>query len=138
VTLIAVKEAAFEWLKKLAISEQHDRKVWRALLTQLVERKLWDEAIKAGESAMFVDIEGAETHALYARALFGKGLWDRAAFELDSALLLAPKPKELAGVYALYAKVEIERKNPAAARKHRDAALEKDPTNAEAKELKIP
>ena len=131
-------EAAFEWLKKLAISEQHDRKVWRALLTQLVERKLWDEAIKAGESAMFIDIESAETHALYARALFGKGLWDRAAFELDSALLLAPKPKELANIYALYAKVEIERKNPSAARKHREAALEKDPANAEAKELKIP
>jgi tetratricopeptide (TPR) repeat protein len=131
-------DAAFEWLKKLAISEQHDRKVWRTLLSQLVERKLWDEAIKAGESAMFIDIESAETHTLYARALFGKGMWDRAAFELDSAILLAPKPKELAAAYALYAKVELERKNPAGARKHRDTALEKDPGNAEAKELKIP
>jgi hypothetical protein len=34
--------------------------------------------------------------------------------------------------------VELERKNPAGARKHRDTALEKDPGNAEAKELKIP
>ena len=59
------------------------------LLQKLVDGKLWDEAKRVGESAIFVDVESPLMHTNYARALAATGGHDKAAFELESALAAA-------------------------------------------------
>jgi cellulose synthase operon protein C len=81
------EDRELKYLRLLAPIDQHDRRVWRRLLAKLVARSQWDEAKKIGEGALFVDIHGAETHTLFAQALFGAGDTDRAIFEAESALL---------------------------------------------------
>ena len=125
-------------LKRLSPLEQHDRKIWQMLLDKLVKAKRWDEAKKAGESALFVDVENALVHTQYARALGATGAHDKAVFELESALLCDSSPKERATAFAVMAAAHLAMKNVAAARKSRDEALRLDPANAEAKELKVP
>src|SRR5258708_28933502 len=56
-------------LRRIARLEQHDRRVWRMLLETLVEKKLYDEAARVGEGAIYVDVESAPTHLGYGRAL---------------------------------------------------------------------
>ena len=124
-------------LKKLAVLEQHDRRVWRQLLSRLVEQKKWDDAKKVGESTLFVDAEGITTHLDYARALSATGGHDRAAFELESATMCSGQPKQLATAHALWAAELAALRNVAEAKKHRDEALRIDPENAEAKALKL-
>jgi tetratricopeptide (TPR) repeat protein len=125
-------------LKKLAPLAQHDRKVWRMLLQRLVTAKRWDEAKQVGESTLFVDVETASTHVLYAKALGALKEHDKAMFELESALACEAKPKETAAVHAAIAAEQLAVKNVAAARKAREEALRVDPENAEAKGLVIP
>ncbi len=79
-------------LRKLVPLEQHDKKLWRMYLTRLVEAKAWDEAKRVGEAAIFVDVEGAETHLSYGRALGATGDHKGAVFELETALLTEPPP----------------------------------------------
>ncbi len=122
-------------LKKLAPLEQHDRKIWRLLLGKLVAAKRWDEAKKVGESTLFVDVETASVHAEYARALGATGAHDAAMFELESAILCGPPPKEAAAIHAQWAAEAVAVKNGALAKKHKDEALRLDPTNAEAKAI---
>jgi cellulose synthase operon protein C len=86
-------------LRELAKVDQHDRRVWRSLLAQLVKRGLWDEAVTIGESAMYVDVMGAETHYNYARALARTGRHVSAIFELNSAAKANPDPKLAAQIY---------------------------------------
>ena len=124
-----------EILKKLAPLEQHDRKIWRMLLSKLVAAKRWDEAKKAGESTLFVDVETAAVHAEYARALGATGGHDAAMFELESAIACNPQPKEAAAIHAQWAGEALAVKNTALAKKHKEEALKLDPTNAEAKAL---
>ncbi|MEJ7729205.1 MAG: tetratricopeptide repeat protein [Polyangiaceae bacterium] len=87
-------------LRKLALIDQHDRKVWRLLLTRLLERGQWEEARKVGEGAIFVDVMSSEVHRLYARALARTGNFVSAVYELNSAILCGPKPADLARIYA--------------------------------------
>lgn len=77
-------------LRRLAPLEQHDRRVWRLLLERLVAAKRWDEAAEVGEAALFVDVENAAVHKLYAQALAATGRQERASFELESARLCEP------------------------------------------------
>lgn len=129
---------AVEVLKKLAPLEQHDRKVWRMLLEKLVAAQQWDEARRIGEGAIFVDVMGGPTHMLYARALAAQNAHDKAAYELETALLCPMKDPEKASAHALLAKsLGALKRNPEAA-KHRDEALKLDPENADAKALKLP
>ena len=80
-------------LRELAALEQHDKKVWRMLLERLVQQKQWDEARRVGESAVFVDVTGGPTHALYAQALSAQGAHEAAAYELETAVLAPAKDK---------------------------------------------
>jgi tetratricopeptide (TPR) repeat protein len=126
---------ALEVLKKLAVLEQHDRKVWRMLLDRLTSQKKWDEVKRFGEAAIFVDVESAPMHVSYARALSATGAHDKALFELESALACNAPPKELAAAHALMAQELVTMKNPAAAKTHVAEALRLDPDNAEAKAI---
>ncbi len=125
-------------LRKLAFLEQHDRRAWQLLMDKLVAEKKWDEAKKAGEAAIFVDVENAALHTNYARALGALNLHDKAVFELESALLCAAPAKDQATAHALLATELLALKNPGEARKHLAEASRLDPTNAEAKAVKVP
>ena len=125
-------------LEKLAQLEQHDRKVWRLLLEKLVTAKRWEDARRIGESAIFVDIMGLHTHALYARALAASNAHDKAVYELETAVLCPGKPPEKATAHALLAQELVALKRNGEAKKHLDEALKLDAENAEAKNVKIP
>jgi tetratricopeptide (TPR) repeat protein len=126
-------------LRKLAPIDQHDRRVWRRLLAKLVTRNLWDEAKKVGEGALYVDIHGAETHALYAQALLGAGDTDKAIFEADSALLCEPlKGRTAAEANLVLARAHLKKGDKAKAKAARDEALRQDPDSKDAKDLAIP
>jgi len=124
-------------LRKLAPIEQHDRRIWRRLLATLVDKKLWNEARKVGESAIFVDVENIEIHTNYARALQATGAHDKAIYELESAVLCEGKPPELATAHALLAKSALATGDRARAKTELDAALQLDPANDEAKGVKL-
>lgn len=126
-------------LRKLAPLEQHDRQVWRMLLEKLVLASQWDEARRLGEGAIFVDVMGAQTHALYARALAAQNAHDRAVYEYETALTAGFKEKkDEATTHALLAQSLVALKRNADATKHRDEAVKLDPDNAEAKAVKLP
>ncbi|MEZ4297432.1 MAG: hypothetical protein R3B70_20890 [Polyangiaceae bacterium] len=91
--------AELEALRRIALLDQHDRRVWGRLLKMLVERGLWEEAKKIGEGAIFVDVANPETHRLYARALARTGQQNSAIFELNSAILCKPKDDVLLQIY---------------------------------------
>ncbi len=86
-------------LRKLARLEQHDRRVWVRLLKLLVKRGHWDEAVKVGESAIYIDVANSEVHWLYARALARSGRHVSAIFELNSALVAKPPAALASKIY---------------------------------------
>lgn len=94
---------ALDALRALSRVDPHDGTAWRLLLARLVQGKQWDEAVRAGEGALFVDLESAAIHVDYARALSAKGDHAKAAFELESALLCDQKPDEKTATQALLA-----------------------------------
>lgn len=100
------KDAAGELsaLRRLALVDQHDRRVWRRLLRLLLEKGQWEEARKVGESALFIDVASPEVHRLYARALARTGRHLSAIYELNSALISRPKPADAAEIYGELAK----------------------------------
>ncbi|WP_437591861.1 tetratricopeptide repeat protein [Sorangium sp. So ce1000] len=106
------KDAAGELsaLRRLALLDQHDRRVWRRLLRLLVERGAWEEARKVGEGAIFVDVANPEIHRLYARALARTGRHVSAIYELNSALLAGSKPGDAAEIYGELAKAYAKMK----------------------------
>ena len=124
-------------LKELAPLDQHNRKVWRMLLDKLVAAKRWPEARSVGESTIFVDVEHGPTHVAYARALSAVGDHANAVYELESAVLCAGPPKNVATAHALLAAELVTLKNSPEARKHLAEAQRLDPENAEAKTIKI-
>jgi tetratricopeptide (TPR) repeat protein len=104
-------------LSRLAMLDQHSRKVWNMLLERLLDNGNWEEAVKVGESAMFIDVQNWKTHRLYARALARTGRFASAVFELNSALVCNPKPKEQAEIYAELAKGYEKLKEPEMAKR---------------------
>jgi tetratricopeptide (TPR) repeat protein len=123
-------------LRAVARLDQHDRQAWRMLLDRLVQHRLWDEAKRIGESALYVDVASGPIHSLYAQALAATGDHVGAAFELESALLCDGRPDERATLHARLARERFALGEASAARVHRDEALRLDPANAEARSLK--
>jgi tetratricopeptide (TPR) repeat protein len=127
------------YLRPLAALDQHDRRVWRRLMARLLEKKAWAEAKRVGEGAMFVDVHGAETHALYAEALMGGAEPDKAIFEAETTLLGEGLNAPIAArAQTVLARAYLAKNDAAKARAARDEALRQDPNNAEAKALAIP
>jgi tetratricopeptide (TPR) repeat protein len=130
------EDRELEFLRKLAMVDQHDRRVWRRLLAKLVARGLWDEAEKIGEGALYVDIHGADTHTLYAEALLHTKKVDKAIFEADSALLCEPlKVEAAARANVVLAQAWLSKGDKEKARAARDEALRQDPESKAAKEI---
>ena len=98
-----------------------------------------DEARRLGEGAIFVDVMGGQTHALYGRALAAQNAHDKAVYEYETALTAGFKEKkDQATAHALMAQSLVALKRTADAQKHRDEAVKLDPDNAEAKAIKLP
>ncbi len=126
-------DAELAALERLALLDQHDRRVARRLLAKYVSRRDWPHAVKTGEGAIYVDVHGAETHTLYAEALFEKGDVDKARFEADSALLCEPLKANVASrANVVLARVFSRKGDAAKARAAKDEALRQDPTNRDA------
>ncbi len=128
---------ALALLREIARIDQHDRRAYRLLLDKLVERKDWDEAVRVGESAMFVDVESAAVHVGYARALAATGDHAKSAYELESAILCDAKPEDRATALALLARERLALGDVAGARARKDEALKADPKCEEARALKL-
>jgi tetratricopeptide (TPR) repeat protein len=107
-------------LRRIAPLDQHDRKAWNLLLERLVERGEWEEARKIGEGAMFVDVLNGKTHRLYSRALARTGHFADAAYELDSALVCHPAPKDRAEILGELADLYERLSEPQKAREARE------------------
>lgn len=86
-------------LKKLVVLEENDGEAYRRLLTLLVAEKAYEEARAAGEAGVFVDVESAAMHTLYAEALAQSGAKKEALFELESATYATGDPAELADAH---------------------------------------
>ena len=93
-----------EGLERLARLDQHDRRVWKRLLTALVARGMWERARQVGESAVFVDVKNPEIHRLYARALARTGRHRAAIREYNSAIITGAEKKMLVEIYGELAK----------------------------------
>ncbi len=90
-------------LRELAKLEQHDRQVYGLLLKTLVKQGKWSEAVKVGESSIYLDVMNPQTHLLYARALARTGKHITAIYELNSAIKAGPKPAQAAKIYRMMA-----------------------------------
>jgi len=93
-----------EALERLSKLDQHDRRVWRRLLSGLVARGMWERARQVGESAVFVDVKNPEVHRLYARALARTGKHRAAIREYNSAIITGADEKILPEIYRELAK----------------------------------
>lgn len=124
-------------LRKLASLEEHDGRVYRRLMRALLDRKLYAEAKDVGEMAVHADIEGLETHALFAEALAKNKMVPRAIYELESAVLCPGRPAEKAAAHAQLAETYLLVPNRKAAAKHAALARKLDPGNARVKKLRL-
>jgi Flp pilus assembly protein TadD len=116
-------------LRALCALEQHEPKVYQRLLRRLIETGAFAEAATWGEAAIYADVEGLSTHALFAEALANTGHRERALFELESALLCQGTPEELADAHARLAELYLEAGKRRAAKEQADAARALDPKN---------
>jgi tetratricopeptide (TPR) repeat protein len=116
------KTAQLDALRRLSLVDQHDRRVWVRLLELLLARGEWAEAVKVGESAIYVDVMNPKVHRLYAKALARTGRQISAIFELNSAILAGPGPEEKAEIYEALAKGYDKLKEPEMAKQARDFA----------------
>ncbi len=131
---IGDKDAEINALRKLALVDQHDRRVWFRLLDALVTKGLYDEAVKVGESAIYVDVMNPRTHRLYAKALAHAGKQVSAIYELNSAVLAEPDMAKKAELYEALAKGYDKLKEPEMAKQARDYAKLVTPKDPKPKE----
>jgi len=124
-----------EYLRKLALLEQHDPRVYRRLLRRLIDAKRFAEARTFGEMALFADLEGLATHALYAEALVGDNQPERALFELESALLCPGDDRQRADVHAQLAGVFRGLRRTGPAKDHAARAKQLDADNPRLKQF---
>jgi cellulose synthase operon protein C len=81
------RDAELRWLRELVRLEEHDGEAHRELMSLLLERREFAEASELGRAAVNADMESAETHLLYARALEELGRNREAEYEYTSAAL---------------------------------------------------
>jgi tetratricopeptide (TPR) repeat protein len=117
-------EAELSALRGLVPLEENDGDSYRRLLTLLLSRREFDEARAVGEAAIYVDVEGAETHRLYAEALAGSSRKAEAEVELESAVRAAGTSAELSLSHATLAALLAERGDKKGAALHAKAAAE--------------
>jgi tetratricopeptide (TPR) repeat protein len=122
-------------LRRFTLLEQHDQDMWTLFLGMLVEQKQWAEAVKVGESAIYVDVHSSDVHQLYGKALLEMKDYPRAQFELESALLCKPAQKDAASIHAMLAKALLAQGKTAEAKPHVDEAKKLDPKSEELKGL---
>jgi tetratricopeptide (TPR) repeat protein len=114
-------------LEQLALLDAHDPGVYRRLLELLIEQKAYARAVQHGEAAIYADIEGSKTHALYAEALAGVGRFDDAAFEFQSAVHAPSRPEDVAAAHVAYARFLQGRGQSERAAKELERAREINP-----------
>jgi cellulose synthase operon protein C len=131
------KDGELAGLRKLAVLEEHEPRVYRRLMRALLDRKLYDEAKQVGEMALWADVEGLETHVLLAEALVAKDMLPRAIYELETALLCPGRPQEKADVHARLAEAYLRVPNRKAAAKHLADARKLDPKNGRVTKIKL-
>ena len=131
------KDGELDGLRKLSKLEEHDGRIYRRLMRALMDKKLYKEAKDVGEMGLWADLEGAQTHALFAEALAHLKMVPRAIYELESALMCPARPKEQAELHAQLAETYMMVPNPGKAREHAKAARKLDPDNPRVKKLKI-
>ncbi|HEX4478337.1 MAG TPA: tetratricopeptide repeat protein, partial [Polyangiaceae bacterium] len=118
------EDRQIELLRSLVLLEENDGDAYDRLLELLIARKGFDEAKRVGQAAVYVDIESPKTHRLYAEALAGAGDAKGARFELESAVLCAGEPAELALAQRELADVLEKAGDRAGASAHRKAAID--------------
>jgi Flp pilus assembly protein TadD len=116
------KDPELAALRKLAAVDQHDPEVYRSLMRLLIDAGNFEEAVKVGEAAVHLDMEGFDSHELYGRALEARGLLEKAAFELETAVLCPAKPQQLADAHRRLSSVFGRLGQAGKARVHADSA----------------
>lgn len=124
-----VPDDELEKLEKVAPLSPHSPVVQKRLLAALLAKKRYADAVRAGEAALYADMNGIETHTLFAQALQETGDLKRARFELESALLCPGEPAQLSLAHAQLAELLKKLKAPAEARRHQAEALRLNPDN---------
>jgi hypothetical protein len=90
-------------LRQLVPIDETNAPAYRRLLELLLAERALPEALALGSAALYVDLEGARTHVLYAQALALAGRVADASFEFESAIACPNSPEELAGAHRAYA-----------------------------------
>jgi tetratricopeptide (TPR) repeat protein len=114
-------------LTQLARIEERDVAVYRRLLELLIAHRSLAEAVEVGAAAIYVDLEGARTHSLYAQALALAGRTEDATFEFESAVLCPSPVEELAAAHRDFAEFLRSHGRNARAAAERERALSLDP-----------
>jgi cellulose synthase operon protein C len=113
-------------LREWAKLSEHDSLVHRRLLSVLVERARYDEAVEAGKWAVWVDLAGFDTHRSYGLALSRAGDLKQAEFEFESALLCPASPSDIEKLEATWAE-ELRRHGYAARAEQVKARVARSP-----------
>ncbi|HWA77543.1 MAG TPA: hypothetical protein VG937_34640 [Polyangiaceae bacterium] len=116
-------------LEKLAPLAAHSAAVHRRLLRLLLDKRRFADAVKAGEAALWADVNGLFTHVAFAEALSETGDLARARYELESALLCDGEPAELADVHARLGELLNKLGRRADAKREFAAARKLDPAS---------
>lgn len=124
-----VPDEELEKLEKLAPLAAHSPAVHRRLLRLLLAKRRFADAVKEGEAALWVDVNGLGTHVAFAEALSETGDLTRARYELESALLCAGEPAELADAHARLGQLLVKLGRRADAKRQFDQARKLDPAS---------
>jgi hypothetical protein len=108
--------------------EEHNGSVNRELLLHLLATNRAKDAVQFGKAALYSDLEGALTHAAYARALAASGDHQQAEFEFESAIVCPGAATELASAHLQYGEYLKARGKQHRARQQLELAKKLDPS----------
>lgn len=119
---VATDDERLAALARLTTLEEHDFETHGRYVEMLLERKRYADAVRAGEAAIWSNLEDARLHQLFARALEASGDKTRALFEYESAALCPSPPEERAVAYETLAEAQERLGRPKDAKKSRAEA----------------